>query len=79
MMYELNGTVSTYNKAIHQLEDAVLAAAPNKESPIRAIVGAMERGPMKRMRTPMTPLKPMTTWKHADAMIAPWICEMDEK
>jgi hypothetical protein len=23
----------------------------------------------------MTPLKPMTTWKQDDAMIAPWICE----
>ena len=35
--------------------------APNKANPTKATVGAIVSGPMKRIRTPIAPVLPITT------------------
>ena len=47
------------------------AATLNSPTPIKVIVGAIVRGPMKRRRTPMSPVKPITIWNNADTIMAP--------
>ena len=49
------------------------AAAPNNESPIRAMVGAIARGPINLSKTPTNPVMPIKTWNRAATAIAPWI------
>ena len=60
-------------RAIHHWEAQKLAAAGKRAIPIKAIVGAMARGPMNLSMRPMRPLKPMTTWNNDASMIAPCI------
>lgn len=53
----------------------ILAPAESySDRPMREIVGAMVRGPMKRMRKPMRPEKPTRTWRREATMIEPCSC-----
>lgn len=51
---------------------ALLPAESKRDSPMREIVGAMVRGPMKRMKRPMRPEKPTSTWKTDPTIMDPW-------
>lgn len=50
---------------------ALLPAESKRDSPMREIVGAMVRGPMKRMKRPMRPEKPTSTWKTDPTIMDP--------
>jgi hypothetical protein len=52
---------------------AFIAATSKRDSPIRMMVGAIDTGPINRMRTPIKPENPTTTWNRDDIMMAPWI------
>lgn len=54
---------------------ALTPAESYSGSPMREIVGAMVKGPMKRMRKPMHPEKPTTIWMREATMIEPCSCE----
>ncbi len=41
---------------------------------MREMVGAMQRGPMKRSIHPMSPENPSTIWKSDASMMAPCSC-----
>lgn len=51
---------------------ALVPAESNSDSPMREIVGAMVRGPMKRRKRPMRPEKPTNTWKSEPTIMEPW-------
>lgn len=51
---------------------ALVPAESNRDSPMREMVGAMVRGPMKRMKRPMRPEKPTKTWKSEPTIMDPW-------
>ena len=61
----------TYTKAIHHCFEAYLEASLKNASPARAIVGAMDSGPMKRIKKPIRPVKPITTCNTEAIIIAP--------
>ena len=63
----------TYKNAIPHCFEEKSDAAPKRDKPIKAIVGAMVRGPINLRIIPMIPLKPITTWKSADTIMAPCI------
>ena len=50
--------MSTYIKAIPQCCAQLVAAVLKRDNPMRLIVGAMHRGPMKGRRNPKIPLNP---------------------
>lgn len=54
---------------------AFMPAESNSDRPISEIVGAMVKGPMKRMKRPMRPENPTSTWNREPTIIEPWICE----
>ena len=64
---------STHSMAMPQCFPALSPAAWNPDSPMRATVGVMVRGPMYFSRAPGRPRRPMTTSISEDMMMAPWI------
>lgn len=57
--------------AIPQWDPALLPAESKRGRATREMVGAMVKGPMKRMRKPMTPEKPTSIWTQEATMMAP--------
>ncbi len=53
---------------------AFMPAESNSDRPISEIVGAMVKGPMKRMTRPIRPENPTSTWNREPTMIEPWSC-----
>ena len=53
---------------------AFIPAESYRDRPIREMVGAMVRGPMKRMKRPMRPEKPTRTWNKEPTMMEPCSC-----
>lgn len=51
---------------------ALAPAESNNDSPMREMVGAIVRGPMKRMKRPMRPEKPTNTWNSEPTIMEPW-------
>ena len=58
--------------ATHQFVDEKSDAGLMSEIPIRAIVGAIARGPMKRKSIPTNPHIPMITSNKEATIMAPW-------
>lgn len=56
---------------------ALSPAASYSDRPMRETVGAMVKGPMKRMRKPMRPEKPTRIWRREATMIEPCTCRQD--
>ena len=56
---------------IPQWLPALAPADSNSDRPMREMVGAMVSGPMKRMKRPIRPEKPTTTWKREPTMMEP--------
>lgn len=61
----------THMIATPQWKPALVPAESNRDSPMREMVGAMVRGPMKRMKRPMRPEKPTKIWKSEPTMKEP--------
>lgn len=61
----------THMTATPQWWPALVPAESNRDSPMREMVGAMVRGPMKRMKRPMRPEKPTKIWKSEPTMKEP--------
>lgn len=57
--------------AMYHCADAKSAASLKRARPIRAIVGAIERGPIKRSTKPIKPENPRTTWTREATITAP--------
>lgn len=57
--------------AIPQWIPALSPAESKRGRAIREIVGAMVKGPMKRMRKPMRPEKPTSIWTQEATKTAP--------
>lgn len=53
---------------------ALSPAESYSDRPMRETVGAMVRGPMKRMRKPIRPEKPTRTWRTEATMMEPCSC-----
>lgn len=70
----LDGTPSperTYMAEIPQWTPASLPAESKRGRATREMVGAMVKGPMKRMRKPMRPEKPTSIWTQEATMMTP--------
>lgn len=65
--------VFSYSIAMPQCFPALSPAAWNPDSPIRATVGVMVRGPMYFSKIPGRPSAPIHTSTRDETMIAPWI------
>ena len=65
---------STYMNDIPQCFPAKDPAASKSESPTRATVGAIVRGPIRDMTNPISPVIPSTICKVDATIIAPWTC-----
>ena len=61
----------THMEEIPQWLPALAPADSNSDRPMREMVGAMVSGPMKRMKKPMSPEKPTSTWKRDPTMMEP--------
>ena len=61
----------TYIVEMPQWLPALVPAESNRDSPMREMVGAMVRGPMKRMKRPMRPEKPTNTWNSEPTIMDP--------
>ena len=64
-----------YKEEMPQCFPAHDPATANRESPVRAIVGTIVRGPMKRVIHPTAPENPIKTSKREDMMIDPCNCK----
>lgn len=66
--------VVTYIAEMPQWLPALSPAESYSEKPMRETVGAMVKGPMKRMRKPMRPEKPTKIWRREATMMEPCTC-----
>ena len=64
---------STYMMATYQLPAQKSWAASKRAIPMRAMVGAMAKGPMYLSNKPTMPNMPMRTSNREAVMMAPWI------
>lgn len=66
--------VVTYIAEMPQWLPAFTPAESYSDRPMSDTVGAMVKGPMKRMRKPMRPEKPTKTWRREATIIEPCSC-----
>lgn len=76
---ELLFKMVTYMAEMPQWLPALSPAELYRDKPISEIVGAMVKGPIKRMRKPMRPEKPTRIWRTEATMIEPCNCGQKQK
>lgn len=71
--------MATYMAEMPQWVPALAADDSNSDRPMRVMVGAMVKGPMKRMRKPIMPEKPTTIWRSDATMMEPCSCAQEHE